>query len=86
MLTVGDVVNDKAKREAAIKVALQVTEALLNAVRESGQQGMQAGALYVACSTHGMPFSLFRKLMNILVEAGKVKMNGNRYYYVQKKG
>lgn len=56
--------------------------AIIESVREMGEQGAPAGPLYAALMTVGITLDQFNTIMEALVKRGVLRHSGHVYYYV----
>lgn len=66
----------------AIHALRTIADAIIEAVREAGAEGVSASVLYMALAEHGCSFAQFEQIMSALVQAGKLRTEGYRYFVV----
>ena len=66
------------QKAAALRLALQ---AILDAVKEAGSTGAPGGVLYAALLDR-MSLHQFEQIMSALVKAGKLRREGDLYFWV----
>lgn len=59
-------------------VLMLVISATLDAIRAFGSRGVVAGDLYAVLMSHGCTMNQYEGIVSVLVEAGKVRRDGNR--------
>ncbi len=69
-------------RDQAIAMLKALAVAILDTVREAGDQGAPASSLYLALATQGMSLLVFQQIMSGLVAAGKLRHSDNLYFAV----
>ncbi len=57
-----------------------VLEIIVEAVKEGGPLGVPGGHLYAALMAYGCSLSLFERMMEVLVEEGKLTKRGQLYF------
>ena len=62
-----------------------VVNAILETIRESGDQGAPSGTLYAAMATQGFPLQRYQEFMDTLESMGYVTHRGNIYYATNKR-
>lgn len=65
-----------------IKALQMLCDAIIASVREVGEVGAPAGALYAAMMAHGISLDHFQQIMGALVQLGKLRQSGDLYYAV----
>jgi hypothetical protein len=61
--------------------ALQLCNAVLESIREAGKQGAPEGPMYLAFQQFGMSLDLFNRILNLLVEAGRIERRNHCCFY-----
>lgn len=59
---------------------LEVLEAVVEAIDDCGQTGMPSGILYASLMTQGCTLQQFERMMEILVESGRIRKSGQVFY------
>ncbi len=57
----------------------QLLDAICDAVAVGGEQGVAGGTLYAALMGQGCTLERYQMLMDLLVEMGRLKRNGQHY-------
>lgn len=65
------------QRDAFIRIA----SAIIDTVKEMGEQGAPAGIMYAALMGYGCSLNQFESIMSILVRAGKLTKHGDLYFH-----
>lgn len=60
-----------------------VTDAIMDAVRESEPMGAPGGLLYMACMTLNMDLDTFQAIMDTMVQAGQLRVSGYVYHVAE---
>ena len=76
MADTGLVTNSEAK------AFLAICKAILETIREAGNNGAPASYLFTALQTQGCTVAQFDRLMQLLEEAGAVRQQYHTYYAV----
>lgn len=69
--------------ETAIRALREVAGAVLDTVREAGEQGAPESALYLALTTRGMSHEIATEIIGAMVATGKVRRVNHVLYYVK---
>lgn len=73
-------------RQEMVKVVLaKIATAIVEGVKEAGNQGAPAGHLYAALMLTGMTLEQFEQIMAGLVACKMLRKSGQLYYYVAAK-
>lgn len=57
-----------------------VLELIVEAVKDTGPEGLPAGLLYAALMAYGCSFSMYEELMAVLLREGRVVRRGQLYF------
>ena len=72
----------EAKKAAAtIRMTL---EAILDAAEVAGEWGAPSGVLYAGLMTMGCTLDQYQQMMDVLVEMGCLRQDGDRYIFIKK--
>lgn len=74
--------SSKLTKEALIAF-IELCDAVVDAVKEAGPQGAPAGPMYAAFMSYGMSLEQFQRMMDMLVNAGRLRKQGHLYFYVE---
>jgi hypothetical protein len=67
-----------------IKEALKaLADAIIEVVRTAGPLGAPGGHLYAAMMAHGITLQQYEQIMSGLVQAGKLRKQGECYFVVE---
>ncbi len=67
-------------REQARAALVQIANAIVETVKEAGDQGTPGGVLYAAMMAHGASLEQFEQLMAALVAVKKLRKRGDLYF------
>lgn len=65
------------------KAAIMVINAMLETIKEAGEQGVPLGPMYAAMMSHGMSYDSFMQVISTLERIGKIKVSNNCAYGVK---
>ena len=71
--------NSKAYAHAMVIAACR---AIVEAVKVAGDLGAPGGVIYAALQTQNISLAQFEQFMIALVDLGKLRKRGDRYYWV----
>jgi len=69
-------------KEKAVVSLHKIVQAVVETVRECGSTGAPAGILYAVLMSYGATLEQFETMMRLLVEAKKLRKDGQLYFAV----
>ena len=76
--------RSKIRKEQLIAF-VELCDAVVSTVKETGPQGAPAGSLYAALMSGGATLQQFEQFMSVLVRAGRLRKSGDLYFYSEPK-
>ena len=59
---------------------MSVIDTVIEAINETGTEGIPGGTLYAMLMQHGCSLSQYEMIMGIIVDAGRASKRGHVYY------
>ncbi len=76
----GSAAANPAKQQA--EAILMILDAIVDSIKAAGSHGAPGGILYSALMAQGCTLNQFHSLMGILINSGRVTMQGQLYFAV----
>lgn len=82
-MSLDDLHNKSRITKEALLAYVELCNAVVAAVKDAGPGGAPAGPLYAVMMSTGMRLEQFERMMDLIVQSGRLRKSGHLYFYVE---
>jgi hypothetical protein len=65
------------------EVIIAASNAILETIKEAGEDGAPSGALYMACQEFGIPLDIYQGMIELFLKHGWIRQSHHVLYWVE---